>query len=240
MAGVWVVAPEWEETLGEGFLLQEPEALYAGAQPVPGGRGTTRRLRWGGGTFLLKRESRGGLAGGILPDLYLRKIPFLLEWEAARRAAQAGLARSLVARAFVRHGPLLAVFTLSEEIAGARSLAEVLLRGEPTPALLHRCGMAVATLHRAGLVHGDLNAGNFLLLPDGRIFFIDFRHSRLHPGPPPPLRRERNLKRLERSLRKISRGQGRSLSPEAFCALRRGYAEGWGAAEGGPEPPPGG
>ena len=56
MAEVWTVAPEWEAILGQGFGLEEPEALYAGAEPVPGGRGTTRRIRRAGRTFLLKRE----------------------------------------------------------------------------------------------------------------------------------------------------------------------------------------
>lgn len=231
MAGTWTVAPEWEALLEEG-VLGEPPALYAQAEPVRGGRGTTRRLRKAGRTFLLKRERRGGLAGRFLPDLYLSERPFRCEWEAARRAAEAGLALPLAARAFVRHGPLLAVFTLSEEIAHVGSLAEVLLRNGPAPAILRRCGRAVAALHRAGLVHGDLNAGNLLLLPDHRIFFIDFRHSRHYPGLPPPSPRLRNLRRLERSLRKISLRAGRILPAETLTALRLGYAESWGEEEG--------
>ncbi len=236
MPGVWTVAPEWEAVLKAG-TLQEPEVLYAEAEPVPGGRGTTRRLRRDGRSFLVKRESRGGLAGRLLPDLYLRRGPFRSEWEAARRAAEAGLAAPPAARAFVRRGLLLAVFTLSEEIAGVRSLAEVVSREGPAPDLLRRCGRAVAALHRAGLVHGDLNAGNLLLLPDGRVLFIDFRHSRLHRGLPPPFWRRRNLARLERSLRKISLLAGRCLLPAALGALREGYAEGWEEAEGEPATP---
>lgn len=231
MAEVWTVAPEWEAILGHGFGLEEPEALYAGAEPVPGGRGTTRRIRRAGRTFLLKRESRGGLAGRFLPDLYLRRGPFLSEWAAARRAAEADLAPPLAARAFVRRGPLLAVFTLSEEIGHARSLAEVLSQDGVAPELLRRCGKAVAALHRAGLVHGDLNAGNILLLPDGPILFVDFRHSRVLRGLPPSSLRGRNLRRLERSLRKVSLRAGRSLPPEALAALHQGYAEGWEAVE---------
>jgi 3-deoxy-D-manno-octulosonic acid kinase len=239
MTGVWTVAPEWEAILGQGFPQKEPEALYAEAEPVPGGRGTTRRIRRAGRTFLLKRESRGGLTGRFLPDLYLRRSPFRSEWAAARRAAEAGLAPPLAARAFVRRGPLLAVFTLSEEIPHVRSLAEVLSQDGAAPELLRRCGKAVAALHRAGLVHGDLNAGNLLLLPDGPILFVDFRHSRVLRGLPPPFLRGRNLRRLERSLRKVSLRAGRYLPPEALAALRQGYAEGWEAVE-GEAPGPGG
>lgn len=236
MPDLWTVAPEWEAVLGEG-TLQEPEALYAEAEPVPGGRGTTRRLHRDGRSFLVKRESRGGLAGRLLPDLYLRRGPFRAEWEAARRAARAGLAAPPAARAFVRRGLLWAVFTLSEEIPHVSSLAEVVSRGDLAPALLVRCGHAVAALHRAGLVHGDLNAGNLLLLPDGRVLFIDFRHSRVHRGLPPSPPRRRNLRRLERSLRKISLRAGRLLAPAALDALREGYAEGWEEAEGEPTTP---
>lgn len=231
MPDLWTVAPEGEEILGQAFPFEDPQALYDGAEPFPGGRGTTRRLRWGGRAFLFKRESRGGLAGRLLPDLYLGKAAFRAEWEAQRHAAAAGLSRPLAARAFVRKGLFFAVYTLSEEMVGSRSLAEVLAQGGLTAELLRRSGKAVAALHRTGLVHGDLNAGNLLLLPEGRFVFIDFRHSRVFPGLPPVRCRRRNVRRLLRSLRKVSRRVGRPLPPGAAGSLAGGYAEGWGGGE---------
>jgi tRNA A-37 threonylcarbamoyl transferase component Bud32 len=89
----------------------------------------------------------------------------------------------------------------------------------------------VARLHRAGVLHGDLNGGNVLVTGQGEALFLDLRHSRFGEGAPPPGRRRRNFLRLARSLHKIRKTAGLVWPEGVWSALASGYAEGWGARE---------
>lgn len=202
---------------------------YAAAEPLPGGRGTVRRLSLAGRPFLLKRESRGGAAGGLLPHRYLRRGPFLHEWALSLWLDRRGLCPPLAARWLVPRGPLLEVYTLLEPVADAPSLADLVRDRSAEPGTFAEAGRAVGRLHAAGVLHGDLNAGNLLMAPSGALA-IDLRHSfRLEVLPAG--RRRENLDRLARSLVKLSGGElagGRA----PWRALARGYVEGVGGAQG--------
>jgi tRNA A-37 threonylcarbamoyl transferase component Bud32 len=229
MGEILVLAERWRERL-EGPLSEEDLARrWAAATPLPGGRGTARRARILGIDFILKREARGGLTGPLLPDRFLRLAPFRREWEDAALAAEAGLSPTPAARVYLHRGFLTAVYTLIEEVAGGRSLMD-LMAGAGTPPW-GAAGEAVARLHLLGLVHGDLNAGNLLSAPSGAVLLLDFRHSR-REGPPPPARSRRdNVLRLSRSVRK-SCWQRRAPFPKEFPErFAEGYAAGWGARE---------
>lgn len=49
--------------------------------------------------------------------------------------------------------------------------------------LLERAAEAAADLHRAGVAHGDLHAGNLLRAPDGRLLWTDLRRARWNGAP---------------------------------------------------------
>lgn len=224
-----ILSDAWRERL-EGPLLERNLACrWEEASPLPGGRGTARRVRILGSGFVLKREARGGLSRLLLPDRFLCRTPFRREWADANLAAGEGLCPRPAARSYRPVGPLFVVYTLLEEVTEGHTLLDSLAVGDPPP--WEAAGNALARLHRLGLVHGDLNAGNVLACPAGAILFLDFRHSR-REGPPASARsRRNNLNRLSRSVFKETWRRGLPF-PKAFSGLLAdGYAEGWGHRE---------
>ncbi len=208
-----------------------PEELWSAGEVLPGGRGTAKLLAVGDHRVIFKRERRGGMAASLLPDLYLLEGPFRREWEMACRLAEAGLAPQPYAQVFRPAGPLFAVFTLSQAIPEAPSLLGLWMERRLGPGQLRAAGAAVGRLHRAGLLHGDLNAGNLLLDEGGAALFLDLRHSRLGPVPPSAGPRGRNLLRLSRSLHKLHHLRSLPWPEGCWEALAEGYAAGWGGRE---------
>jgi len=219
--------PALEETLRSRGL----SVLWASATPLHGGRGTARALTLAGWELVLKRERRGGWAGKVLPDRYLWRKPFLREWTLGCQLAGRGLAPEPVALEFTCRTPGFQVYAMSRAILPSSSLAELWRDGRMDSRVLDAAGRAVARLHREGVLHGDLNAGNILFDPDGEALFLDLRHSRVRDGGLPPRARRRNLLRLCRSLHKLHSVHGLHWPEAPGKALATGYAEGWGSTE---------
>lgn len=98
-----------------------------------------------------------------------------------------------------------------EWIAGARPLSELLSAGARPPVRLAReLGGLLAGLQLAGVVHGDLHAGNALVDPTGRVFAIDFGRAR--------------------RVRSFSRARLRADLVEACAALRESTPAHWRAS----------
>lgn len=205
--------------------------LWKGAQAMQGGRGSARLVRLEGRDFVLKRERRGGRLSVALPDRYLSKGPFLKEWALGLHLAEKGLAPKPVA--LLLHGcPIgFQAFAMTEAHLPSRSLADLWREGELDAEVLGRAGEAVAGLHRSGVLHGDLNAGNLLFARAPLPLLIDLRHSSWTEGPPSPSTRRHNLLRLCRSLHKLQHRHGRDWPGEPWKALLAGYSKGWGGEE---------
>ena len=75
-------------------------------------------------------------------------------------------------------------------------------------------------MHHAGVEHADLNANNLLVDPLGRVWIIDF--DRGVRRTPESGWREANLRRLARSLAKLSRGGSQDWE-RGFARLRAAY-----------------
>ena len=226
-----ILNPSLESAFASAILSMGLSRLWASAEPLPGGRGTARLLKLEGTVFVLKRESRGGWAGRILPDCYLRRGPFLREWALGCHLAERGLAAEPVAMEFTGPAAGFEVFALTRAVLPSRSLAELWKDQEMDGDALASAGRGVALLHREGVLHGDLNAGNILFASPGGTIFLDLRHSRRRPSPFPPGRRRGNLLRLCRSLHKLGTLHGLRLPKAPGEALAAGYAEGWGSEE---------
>lgn len=207
------------------------DELWASADPLPGGRGTARLCLIDGSRVVIKKESRGGLARHFLPDLFLFQGPFSRERAVAGQLKELGLAPAVLDRQLVGIGPFSAVFTLVEYSEGARSLADLWKAGQLDSGALRSAGLGAGHLHKAGVLHGDLNAGNVLITPAGEALFLDLRHSKQSTRPLPAASRRQNLLRLSRSLHKLHRTLGLEWPQDVWTSLATGYAEGWDGRE---------
>ncbi|QDI04365.1 MULTISPECIES: 3-deoxy-D-manno-octulosonic acid kinase [Xanthomonas translucens group] len=217
-------------------LRQAEPALFSAAhwaeraRPVDeGGRGGAWFVDAPFGASVLRQYRRGGLVAKLSRDRYL--------WSGADRTrsfAEFRLMRTLIARKLPVPRPLAACYLrqglryraaiLMERLEGVRSLADrahVAGRGAPW----EETGRLVARFHRAGLDHADLNAHNILFDGNGRGWMIDFDRSVLRI--PATRWRERNLKRLHRSLLKLRGERSVDEVNKDYARLRRAYDLAW-------------
>ena len=231
VAGEQILNPQLEPSLGSAIRSEGLARLWAQAEPLPGGRGTARLLAIEGTDCVIKRDSRGGVAGLVLPDRYLRRDPFLREWALGIRLSGMGLAVEPLAMEFVPAPPGFRAFSLSRGLFPSHSLAALWIADEMEGRVLTVVGGAVGRLHREGVLHGDLNAGNLLVCGDERVVFLDLRHSISSASPLALESRKSNLARLGRSLHKLHSFHGHPWPKGAWQALVDGYAAGWGTRE---------
>ena len=231
MAGELIFNSRLDSILRKAIQDRGLAHLWASATPMHGGRGTARALTLAGWKLVLKRERRGGWAGRALPGRYLWRRPFLREWTLGCELAGRGLAPEPVALEFTGRTPGFQVYTLSRAILPSCSLAELWRDGRMDNHVLDSAGRAVARLHREGVLHGDLNAGNILFDLDGEALFLDLRHSRVFEGGLPPRARRQNVLRLCRSLHKLHAIHGLHWPEGPGAVLAAGYAEAWGLTE---------
>lgn len=220
--------------LGDWLLARELVAP-PGSQPLAGGRGGAFRIGLpGGGSAVVRPCRRGGLVARAVRETYLGVVArpwreLLVSEEARRRGVPTP--EILAVRVEGRFRYRAAVVTA--EIGGARTLLDV-LRGGDGPerrAAAAAAGTAVARMHRVGLVHADLNAGNILIHPGPGTAMaatvIDLDRARFGREPVAPRRRRAMLARLARSLAKADPGGALLAGPERV-AFRGAYEEAMG------------
>ena len=200
------------------------------ARPVgEGGRGGAWFVDAPFGRCVLRHYLRGGLAARFSRAHYL--------WRGADRSrsfAEFRLMRKLIAQKLPVPRPLAAFYLrdglryraalLMERLEDVRSLADRALVAEHG-APWEEAGRLIARFHRAGLDHADLNAHNILFDSNGRGWLIDFDRGVLRI--PATHWRERNLKRLLRSLLKLRGERNREDVEKDFARLRRAYELAW-------------
>jgi 3-deoxy-D-manno-octulosonic acid kinase len=191
------------------------------------GRGAAWFLESGAHRWVLRHYRRGGFMARISADRYLwtgeRRVRAFTEYRLLARLMDLGLPvpRPLAAR-YRRAGWSYRCDLITQRIEGAQPLSARLAACALGEAIWRDVGSLIARLHRAGVDHADLNAHNILLDGEGTISVIDFDRGRMRaPGRWPM----RNLRRLNRSLAKISR----DLPPDRFSPrdwewLLAGYA----------------
>lgn len=217
-------------------LRQAEMSLFAPAQwgerarPVAdGGRGGAWFVDAPFGHAVLRQYLRGGLAAKLSRDHYL--------WRGANRTrsfAEFRLMRALhaqklpvprpIAAFYMREGLRYKAAILMERLEGVRSLADrALVAGRGAP--WEETGRLIARFHRAGLDHADLNAHNILFDANGHGWLIDFDRGVLRI--PATRWRERNLKRLLRSLIKLRGERSHEDVEKDYARLRRAYDLAW-------------
>ncbi len=219
------------------WLLSSPLELPSASEVVGGGRGAAWRLTLPGDLrAVLRRYRRGGLLARAVRETYLGPYlgfverPFR-ELAVTTEARRRGVPAPEVLAARVEGRVAYRGAILTAEVPGAITLVEALRRaaaGAPRRALAAGAGRVVATMHRAGVWHADLNLTNLLAAPaagDVVVTVVDFDRARLASGPLGSRARQQNLERLARSLRKLDPDAG-IAGPEDIAAFHTAYAAG--------------
>jgi 3-deoxy-D-manno-octulosonic acid kinase len=217
----------WEDAAEH---LSDPDQIHA-EEVVAGGREAHPVATLPNGSrVVVRRYRRGGMMRLVNRGLYFGGNRAFDELRAAERARAGGVRTPVVVAAIERPA----------RVAGYRAwLATVLLSGglnlaawlaaeadvERRRAVLHEAGRQTAMMHAAGVAHADLNLRNLLVMPgegDG-VYLLDFDKATVSATPVSPARRERDLRRLARSARKLEAG----LGAEHWAVFREGYGEDW-------------
>jgi 3-deoxy-D-manno-octulosonic acid kinase len=215
--------------------LFDPEFWRARGElvTVTGGRGSAWFIASGARQWVLRHFRRGGFIARLSQDGYVWTgedgVRAFAEWRLLELLARRGLPvpRPVAAR-YQRTGLRYRCDLITQRIVDAEPLSAALARSALPEPLWRSVGATVARLHGAGVDHADLNAHNILLgakgdalgVKDG-VSVIDFDRGRLRAQ---GAWRAGNLRRLRRSLAKISRDlpPGR-YSDETWGWLMAGY-----------------
>ncbi|MDP9009807.1 MAG: 3-deoxy-D-manno-octulosonic acid kinase [Pseudomonadota bacterium] len=211
-----------------GGSLFTPEYWSARGEvaAVSGGRGSAWFVGSLAHAWVLRHYRRGGFIARISKDRYWwrgeDRVRAFAEWRLLQYLSERGLSvPKPVAAWYQRTGMTYRCDLITQRIASAQSLSAA-LASDPVPESTWRAiGAEIARLHRHGVDHADLNAHNILLDGNEGITLIDFDRGRLRV---PGAWASRNLRRLQRSLAKISRSlpPGR-FTPAAWQHLSAGY-----------------
>jgi hypothetical protein len=211
--------------------LFDPEYWSARGElsQVAGGRGSAWFIGPAAHAWVLRHYRRGGLIARLSQDRYWwageDRVRAFAEWRLLQYLNERGLSvPKPVAAFYQRAGMTYRCDLITQRIADTRVLSAALASGPLPDNTWRAIGAAIARLHRHGVDHADLNAHNILLDDKAAISVIDFDRGRLRlPG----AWTSRNLRRLQRSLAKISVSlpPGR-FTPAAWQHLSAGYQAG--------------
>jgi 3-deoxy-D-manno-octulosonic acid kinase len=127
--------------------------------------------------------------------------------------------RPIAARVW-RHGLAYTADILTTYLDETRSIDDLLRSGDSLDALWPIVGRVLRQFHDRGVDHSDLNVRNILVDSREQVFFVDFDKGSLRKSGP---WQQRNLARLQRSLRKTALELGAQYEPEVWSAIERGY-----------------
>ena len=157
---------------------------------------------------ILKRYRRGGLAGKVLPHLFLGTARFRREISTAEAAIRKGIPVPLPI-ALVRRGRwgLYQVFGVTRRIPYTRNFPEIVdssLSATRPNDFIDSIARTIHRMHERGMTHADLNLGNLLVSTAGKgppVYIIDLAGARLGPALT-AVQQLKGLRRLRRSWEK--------------------------------------
>ena len=203
------------------FWAERSELAAAAA-----GRGSAWFLDSGARHWVLRHYRRGGLIAHLSDDRYFwtgeSRVRAFAEYRLLVRLIERGLpVPRPIGACYRRAGLRYRCDLITERIEGAAALSAELAAQALSDERWRSIGAAIARLHQAGVDHADLNAHNILLDRLGAVSVIDFDRGRIRGA---GIWRLRNLRRLRRSLEKVTRDlpPGR-FYPQDWTSLLAGY-----------------
>lgn len=168
------------------------------------GRGTTLFVQHNESQLVLRHYLRGGMMRHLSRDRYLFN-----SLETTRSFAEFTLLADLSERGFavprpaaaqvIRQGLHYRADLLTHKIPDAQDLVRILQTQQDT-AFYQQLGNFIASFHKQGVFHADLNIQNILQDKQGKFWLIDFDRAQLRT--PNTNWQQANLKRLKRSFEK--------------------------------------
>jgi 3-deoxy-D-manno-octulosonic acid kinase len=193
-----------------------------------GGRGTVMFVSHEAGDWALRHYRRGGLPGRVLDDQFLflgeNATRSFREFRLLMQLGRMGLPvpRPIAAR-YQRSGPIYRADLITSRIPAGRPLSQVLVLGQAPAGIWQQVGLLLRRFHDAGVFHADLNAHNILVDDKGLLYLLDFDRGRIRGQ---GAWKSSNLKRLKRSLQKISRQDTRfTMNDDAWSQLMAAYVK---------------
>ena len=191
------------------------------------GRSTTWFIKYAQGIGVLRHYWRGGLIGKFLSDQYLytglkstrtyKEFTLLLELKKRGLNVPTPIGAHIQTKGLIYRGDLI-----TQEIPGAQSLLEILQNRPLETDEIAKVGEVIASLHRQGVYHADLNINNILFDSQERVFIIDFDRGRLVKSGHKCL--EQNINRLYRSfLKEASKNEPFYWQDKQWELLINGY-----------------
>jgi 3-deoxy-D-manno-octulosonic acid kinase len=220
----------YEDTLvGHGDPALFEPSRWPGAPVAPGysgGRGATLFVEHEGQRWVLRHYHRGGTIGRLLDDQFLwlgeARTRCFREWDLLARLQELGLpAPRPVAARYRRRGVGYTADLLTALIPAVEPLSSRLARGPLATDVWTAVGRCIGRFHQAGVFHADLTAHNLQIDASDRIFLLDFDRGRMRD--PAGGWRQGNLRRLHRSLAKISADGAVHFTPREWRWLLDGY-----------------
>jgi 3-deoxy-D-manno-octulosonic acid kinase len=216
-------------------------SLEDGFRSAPGafayrGRGETWSAPAGASDRAVLRHYRhGGMLAPLTGDVFVGATPRpVVELSVSEELRRRGVRTPEILALWWRWSApwLYRADLVTREVAG-EDLAAWLrrARGPRRRAVLSHVGRALAAAHHAGLRHPDLNMKNLLVKTGAphEVWILDL--DRASAGAPVgEVEAVAQLKRLERSFRKLSRGQPLATEAEALAVVRAYFGRGWRAA----------
>ncbi|HSG81811.1 MAG TPA: lipopolysaccharide kinase InaA family protein [Gemmatimonadota bacterium] len=186
--------------------------------------------------WIVRQLSHGGLLAPITGRRFLRRgtpRPFN-ELQLSLTLRQAGIHTPAVVAAAVYHRGLFYGGDVAREAIGdAHDLADCLfgeieLDASQRGTVLVAAGRLIGSLHRAGVLHPDLNLRNILIQNPqeaAAAYILDIEKCRIVPQLS-GAQREGMLARMARSAHKFEIGTGRHISADEWMVFRAAYKQG--------------
>lgn len=171
-------------------------------RPVEGGSVASP----GGTRWVLRHYRRGGLIAKLSQDSYLwtgaDRTRSFAEWRLLAELRRRGLpVPAPIAAHYVRGWLTYRADLITELLPDTRTFADEITGRDAPEAVWRAVGSTIATFHREGVHHADLNANNILLGQDpARVYLLDFDRGRIEARGP---WEQVVIARLRRSLEKI-------------------------------------